>query len=302
MSQHGDGQQASRATGVPVPLAKKMRRAFRAAVGMPKPKKKKKPGEGPAQAAAAAGGGVSVELVSSSSSLAAARKEEVVRVVLRGGVVEVYPGVVLACTVIRNHPPGLCLAHPDVFRNPHGAVVRPREPLFPGQKFLLVPWTTVVKLKQKIPEGSVGAFPEEEEGTGSEEEEESSGAEEEEEGRDDGPSACSARAYFEARDRWSDCRFKRLVHLGLAVEPSKDDEPERKDKAKKKAGKKKKNAGKRRRPVPLSAVRLRTLAATPRRTWEPSLPAVVEENVSPLALRPASSESEETIVRPADRT
>jgi hypothetical protein len=142
------------AHGATVPLGKSVRRALRTAIGMPK--KKKKPQPQPP------GSSVSMSMELSSSSSVAARKEAVVRVVVRGGVVEVYPGVVLACTVIRNHPPGLCLAHPDVFRNPHGAVVRPLEPLFPGQKFLLLPESTVVRLKQKIPESSIGAFADEE--------------------------------------------------------------------------------------------------------------------------------------------
>ncbi|OEL31598.1 hypothetical protein BAE44_0007378 [Dichanthelium oligosanthes] len=292
MSHGGDTVQPSCAT---VPLGKSVRRAFRAAIGRPKrkdkqPKKKKKqppPRDDPSA--------VSMEL--STSSLVAARREDVVRVVLKSGVVEVYPGVVLACTVIRNHPPGLCLVHPDVFRNPHGAVLRPLEPLFPGQKFLLVPETTVIKLKQKIPESSIGAFAddddaEEEEEDGDEQSEEvtssegdqgySSGAvssEEEQEaaaagGGSSSMPACSARDYYVAKDRWSNCRFKELVERGLAVEPSKEGPAvkTRKD------GKTKKRRGKKRRdrPVPLP-MGLRTVA-TPRRTWEPSLPSVEEED------------------------
>ena len=228
-----------------------MRRALRAAIGMQKkPKDKPKP-RNPGR-----GDPASAELISSFSK-EAARKESVVRVVLSSGVVEVYPGVVLACTVIQRHPPGLCLAHPDVFRNPHGAVLRPLEPLFPGQKFLLIPWSTVVKLKQKIPESSIGAFADEdEEGTSSPETGEEEDQDQDhsggaaasaEEERDDSSlmPACSAREYFVARDPWSACRFRRLVEQGLAVEPSRDDEPQpdrRKGKARKKQGMKKKKS------------------------------------------------------------
>lgn len=277
------------AHGATVPLGKSMRRALRTAIGIPK---KNKPPPPPLSLANSSGRdpGVSMEL--SSSSSVAARKEAVVRVVMRGGVVEVYPGVVLACTVIRNHPPGLCLAHPDVFRNPHGAVVRPLEPLFPGQKFLLLPETTVVRLKQKIPESSIGAFADEEYG---DEDETSSSSEEEEEEADEGGAmtACSARDYFVARDRWSECRFRRLVEQGFAVEPSKDgdddddDEPAEREKDRARATTKKGNRPKRRKgrrrrdrrssPVPhLLPVGLRGFA-TARRTWEPSLPSVEEE-------------------------
>ncbi|ONM11540.1 uncharacterized protein [Zea mays] len=273
------------AHGATVPLGKSMRRALRTAIGIPKKNKPPPPpllpngsGRDP---------GVSMEL--SSSSSVAARKEAVVRVVMRGGVVEVYPGVVLACTVIRNHPPGLCLAHPDVFRNPHGAVVRPLEPLFPGQKFLLLPETTVVRLKQRIPESSIGAFADEEEyGDEDETSSSSSSSEADEVGA---MTACSARDYFVARDRWSECRFRRLVEQGFAVEPSKDgddddDEPAEREKdrarATTKKGNRKRRKGRRRRdrrssPVPqLLPVGLRGFA-TARRTWEPSLPSVEEE-------------------------
>lgn len=290
------------AHGATVPLGKSMRRALRTAIGIPK---KNKPPPQPSLLANSSGRdpGVSMEL--SSSSSVAARKEAVVRVVMRGGVVEVYPGVVLACTVIRNHPPGLCLAHPDVFRNPHGAVVRPLEPLFPGQKFLLLPETTVVRLKQRIPESSIGAFADEEE-YGDEDETSSSSSSDEEEADEGGAmTACSARDYFVARDRWSECRFRRLVEQGFAVEPSKDgddDEPVEREKDRARATTKKGNRPKRRKwrrrrdrrssPVPhLLPVGLRGFA-TARRTWEPSLPSVEEEEEAAVSPRhPPPSEA-----------
>ncbi|XP_066364801.1 uncharacterized protein [Miscanthus floridulus] len=297
------------AHGATVPLGKSVRCALRTAIGMPK--KKKKPPPPPP------GSSVSMSMELSSSSSVAARKEAVVRVVLRGGVVEVYPGVVLACTVIRNHPPGLCLAHPDVFRNPHGAVVRPLEPLFPGQKFLLLPESTVVRLKQKIPESSIGAFADEEYDDDKEEEEETSSeghssgggavsSEEEAAAEGDGATpmpACSARDYFVANDRWSECRFRKLVEQGLAVAPSKDDDEHAERKQHKarttKKGNKKKRKGRQRRhhtPVPQLPMGLRGFAAA-RRTWEPSLPSVEEEeatvSVIPVSPRHPPSEPEE---------
>lgn len=257
---HGGGQPSC----TTVSLGKYVRRAFRAAAG--KKKKRKKPKDPAAMAR-----------ISSFSSTA--MKESVVRVVLKGRVVEVYPGVVLACTVIRKHPPGLCLAHPDVFRNPHGAVVRPLEPLFPGQKFLLLPESTVIRLKQKIPESSIGAFADDPDdyssGTTTEEEEE-----EEEEcdtavGDDGGFMAgCSAREFYVANDRWSKRQFKKLVDRGLAVEQS-TEQPERSAKAKKKGKKKRKGKTKKRKDRRVAAPPgFRTL--TTLRMWEPSLPSVVE--------------------------
>ncbi|KAL6909403.1 hypothetical protein ACP4OV_001684 [Aristida adscensionis] len=310
----GAGGQPSCTT---VSMGKAFRRALRKATGVKK--KERRP------AALVRGREVSVEVASSmssssSSAAAAARREAVVRVVLKSGVVEVYPGVVLACTVIRKHPPGLCLAHPDVFRNPHGAVVRPLEPLFPGQKFLLLPESTVVKLKQRIPESSIGAFADDDDDdddddvdndTGSDEvtsteassEEHSGGeaaaAEEEEEEREMMAAAaaggdggfmpgCCARSYYEARERWSECHFKKLVARGLAVEPSKDDRPEKKDqkaakKTKKGRSRKSKGGGKKRRERPAATAATppaghRIFATAPRRTWEPSLPSVEEED------------------------
>jgi hypothetical protein len=356
----GTVQQPSRTT---VPLGKSVRRALRAAIGVPKkpprkdraklkPKKKKKPNPG--------------RSTSLSKEAAAARKESVVRVVLSSGVVEVYPCVVPARAVVSRHPPGLCLARPDVFRNPHGAVLRPDEPLFPGHKFLLVPWSTVDKLKHRIPESSVGAFllhdddgdedghhlcygsaaaaadedGDDDDTAGSEEvlstETEASEEEEQERRRhssgggggapaavvewDDGEAAagdgsggggsftpaCSARGYFEARDRWYECRFRRLVEQGIAVEPSAEDDGEgggggdqqpeqsrRKDgqqqQARSKGSSKKKKKRRERPPAAAAAPTLgfRALAtATLRRTWEPSLPSVEEEEnaaVSPLS-------------------
>ncbi|TVU44120.1 hypothetical protein EJB05_03553, partial [Eragrostis curvula] len=287
MSRGGAGQPSC----TTVPLGKVVRRTLRAAVGMKK-KKKKKP-KGPA-AECIGGGGVSMERLSSFSAkaLGPATKESVVRVVLKSGVVEVYPGVVLACTVIRKHPPGLCLAHPDVFRNPHGAVVRPLEPLFPGQKFLLLPETTVIRLKQKIPESSIDAFADDDEVTASTDAEESdkdysSGAtassSEEEWDTAAGDGDCMAREFYEANDRWSQCHFKKLVRRGLAMEQQ-SKEPERKDKAKKKGKKRKRKGKKKRKDRRVTAPAGLRMFAIPRRTWEPSLPAVEEEEaaVSPL--------------------
>uniref|UniRef100_A0A0E0KLH7 Uncharacterized protein n=1 Tax=Oryza punctata TaxID=4537 RepID=A0A0E0KLH7_ORYPU len=255
---------------------------------------------------------VSVELMTSSSSSSSSLRspEAVVRVVMQGGVVEAYGGVVLACTVIRNHPPGLCLAYPDVFRNPHGARVRPLQPLFPGQKFYLLPERTMERLQRQIPESSVGALVDDktraddaseddvtsstETTTTSEEEEDdtqdySSGAASSEEetvaAADDGDCAtrswCCAREYFEAKDRWEECQFKKMVARGLAVavelEQSTEKETAMKKKRKERRRKKKRNPG----AVPSTGCRTsRAPASTPRRTWEPSLPSVEEESES----------------------
>ncbi|KQK12154.1 uncharacterized protein LOC100833833 [Brachypodium distachyon] len=221
---------------------------------------------------------------SSSSSSAPA----VVRVVLWSGVVEVYTGVVLARAVIQNHPPGLCLAHPDVFRNPHGAMVRPLEPLFPGQKFFLLPESTIRKLQRAIPESSVGAFDDDDEDE--DEEYETSSAEieisesEEETGAVPG---CCARDYFVDRERWAEWQFKRMVARGIAVEQEGRSAGEI-DKKKKRRRKKQRKELPRLAPAP-PPCRMRAV-----RSWEPSLPSVVEEaSPSPdlRADRPADQEA-----------
>uniref|UniRef100_A0A0D9ZFQ0 Uncharacterized protein n=1 Tax=Oryza glumipatula TaxID=40148 RepID=A0A0D9ZFQ0_9ORYZ len=280
----GSGGQPSCAA---VSLSKYLQRKLWKRINGGKPRRKRRP-----EMRSASGGGevpVSVELMTTSSwsSSSVRSPEAVVRVVMQGGVVEAYGGVVLACTVIRKHPPGLCLAYPDVFRNPHGARVRPLQPLFPGEKFYLLPERTIERLQRQIPESSVGAFDnadEEEEDT----QDYSSGAassEEEEEAAcdDDGGDECAARRwccareYFEAKERWEECQFKKMVARGLAVEQSTEKET---------ATKKKKKNGRRRRKkrnsaaVPSTGCRTSRAPATTRRTWEPSLPSVEEERES----------------------
>jgi len=90
-----------------------------------------------------------------------------------------------------------------------------------------------------------------------------------------------------SQDRWSECRFRKLVEQGLAVAPSKDDDEPAERKQHKarttKKGNKKKRKGKRRRDrsslLPQLPMGLRGVVAA-RRTWEPSLPSVEEEEAT----------------------
>ncbi|XP_073098549.1 uncharacterized protein [Elaeis guineensis] len=77
-------------------------------------------------------------------------KDSVVRIVLASGNVELYSSAVPAYLVMEKHP-GLCLARPEVFKKPHESLVGPKERLLPGQKFYLIPRSTVTKLRRKIP-------------------------------------------------------------------------------------------------------------------------------------------------------
>ncbi|XP_052149727.1 uncharacterized protein LOC127768232 [Oryza glaberrima] len=290
----GGGGQPSCAA---VSLSKYLQRKLWKRINGGKPRRRRRP-----EVRSASGGGevpVSVELMTTSSwsSSSVRSPEAVVRVVMQGGVVEAYGGVVLACTVIRKHPPGLCLAYPDVFRNPHGARVRPLQPLFPGEKFYLLPERTIERLQRQIPESSVGAFDVDDvtssTTTTTEEEEEdtrdySSGAasssEEEEAACDDDDDGdecaarrwCCAREYFEAKERWDECQFKKMVARGLAVEKSTEKETAMKKKKNGRRRRKKRNSA----AVPSTGCRTSRAPATTRRTWEPSLPSVEEERES----------------------
>ncbi|KAB8094445.1 hypothetical protein EE612_021626 [Oryza sativa] len=289
MSHGGGGGQPSCAA---VSLSKYLQRKLWKRINGGKPRRKRRP-----EVRSASGGGevpVSVELMTTSSwsSSTVRSPEAVVRVVMQGGVVEAYGGVVLACTVIRKHPPGLCLAYPDVFRNPHGARVRPLQPLFPGEKFYLLPERTIERLQRQIPESSVGAFDnadEEEEEEEEDTQDYSSGAassSSEEEAAcddDDGDECaarrwCCAREYFEAKERWEECQFKKMVARGLAVEQN--TEKETAMKKKKKNGRRRKKKKRNSAAVPSTGCRTSRAPATTRRTWEPSLPSVEEERES----------------------
>lgn len=83
-----------------------------------------------------------------SSISAVPNRDSVVRIVLASRMVEVYDGAVSASLVMQKYP-GLCLARPEVFQRPQESLIGPNETLRPGQKFYLVPETTVKKLQQK---------------------------------------------------------------------------------------------------------------------------------------------------------
>ncbi|KAM0928514.1 hypothetical protein ACQ4PT_002523 [Festuca glaucescens] len=256
-------------TCMSLPLGKYFRRALRGSGGRGKPRLKDK--EYMRQRSLSSS--VELNLITSSSSTASASwstsaaassSSSVVRVVLWSGLVEVYTGVVLACTVIRRHPPGLCLAHTDVFRNPHRATLRPLEPLFPGQKFFLLPETTVRKLQRDIPLDV--PFPDKHirGETDQEEEEEKpavAGA---------APERCCANDFYVNRERWAESQFKSMVERGLAADQSSS----RWSAADKRNIKRMRKTKPPRRdllgsgamPLPLTS-----------RAWEPSLPAVQEE-------------------------
>lgn len=88
-------------------------------------------------------GGSSLQLVDVSLQT----KDLNVRIIHAGGLVELYQNAIIAYEVIEKYP-GMQLSRPEIFKQPHESFIHPYERLLPGQKFYLVPSSTVRKLKR----------------------------------------------------------------------------------------------------------------------------------------------------------
>ncbi|KAJ9169476.1 hypothetical protein P3X46_017668 [Hevea brasiliensis] len=75
-------------------------------------------------------------------------KDFSVRIVHAGGREELYQHAVPASHLMEKYP-GMCVARPEVFRNPRQSLLWPDENLLPGHKYLIIPSTTAQKLKGK---------------------------------------------------------------------------------------------------------------------------------------------------------
>lgn len=73
-------------------------------------------------------------------------KQQVVKIVHPGGHAELHDRPVLASEIILRNP-RCCVAHPNLFQQPW-AIVSPETTLMPGQKFYVVPITTVRRLQK----------------------------------------------------------------------------------------------------------------------------------------------------------
>lgn len=71
-----------------------------------------------------------------------------VRIVHAGGQEELHQHAVAASHLMEKYP-GMCVARPEVFRNPQQSLLFPDEKLLPGHKYLIIPHTTAQKLKRK---------------------------------------------------------------------------------------------------------------------------------------------------------
>lgn len=87
-------------------------------------------------------GAVTLDLGSQSS------RDISVRIIRAGGKEELYQNAVRVSELMEKNP-GMCLARPEVFKNPHESLLWPDEKLLPGQKYYLVPSSTVKKLKHR---------------------------------------------------------------------------------------------------------------------------------------------------------
>lgn len=75
-------------------------------------------------------------------------KDITVRIVHAGGREELYQGAVPASRLIDKYP-GMCVAKPEVFKKPFESILSAHEQLLPGNKYYIIPSTTIAKLKRK---------------------------------------------------------------------------------------------------------------------------------------------------------
>ncbi|GFY91440.1 hypothetical protein Acr_07g0016360 [Actinidia rufa] len=83
-----------------------------------------------------------------SGDLSVQLKDITVRVIHADGHEELYRCAVPASKLMEKYP-GMCLARPQVFKNPHDSILSAEDKLFPGHKYYIIPSTTVEKLKPK---------------------------------------------------------------------------------------------------------------------------------------------------------
>ncbi|XP_050204539.1 uncharacterized protein LOC126654648 [Mercurialis annua] len=89
-----------------------------------------------------------LEIASISFSLRSQSRDFYVRIVHAGGREDLYPHEVPVSQLMEKYP-GMCVARPEVFKNPQKSLLRPDETLLPGHKYLMIPTTTARKLKRK---------------------------------------------------------------------------------------------------------------------------------------------------------
>lgn len=152
-----------------------------------------------------------LEGASISMDMSLQSKDIFVRIVHAGGREELYQNAVPASQLMEKYP-GMSVARKEVFKNPHKSLLHPEENLLPGQKYYIIPSSTVQKLKHRHPEkAKVKELSEGEEwdskiiidaGRVSMEE-----------------SICSAKEFYVSRERWSRCSKRKLLPKTPFVPP-----------------------------------------------------------------------------------
>lgn len=75
-------------------------------------------------------------------------KDITVRIIHAGGRQELYKTAIPASRLMEKYP-GMCVARPEVFKKPQESILSAEEQLLPGQKYFIVPCTTVQKVKRR---------------------------------------------------------------------------------------------------------------------------------------------------------
>ncbi|CAK9173766.1 unnamed protein product [Ilex paraguariensis] len=144
------------------------------------------------------------EFVSTSFDLSVRLKDITVRIIHAGGKEELYQNPIPASQLMRKYP-GMCVARPQVFKNPHDSILMAEEKLLPGQKYYIIPSTTVQKLKskrsQKVEEAKEPDVAKE--AVLDHKEVGDRGGDVSEE------SVCSAKEFYVSKEKWSRCIQKK---------------------------------------------------------------------------------------------
>ncbi|KAL3511338.1 hypothetical protein ACH5RR_030739 [Cinchona calisaya] len=130
-------------------------------------------------------------------------KNSTVRIVHAGGKEELYQHPILASQLMEKYPE-MCVAWPNIFKRPHESILSAEDYLLPGQKYYLVPSTTVEKLKRRRSrKGKVKQLEGSQQPILFIKDVADVGAENSDE------SICSAKDFYVSSDRWSSCLLRR---------------------------------------------------------------------------------------------
>uniref|UniRef100_A0A5B7AGD0 Uncharacterized protein n=1 Tax=Davidia involucrata TaxID=16924 RepID=A0A5B7AGD0_DAVIN len=123
-------------------------------------------------------------------------KDITVRIIHAGGREEQYQNAIPASHLLEKYP-GMCVARPEVFKNPHESLLLAEDKLLPGHKYYIIPSTTVKKLKRKHEKAKVKEAAEGKEAMLDQKIEADVSEDYSEE------SVCSAKDFYSSRERWS---------------------------------------------------------------------------------------------------